>query len=176
MGKLLESIIKAGVNDMLQKRKKKLAEEKKAREKQELAEKIRTQAKFHAVQWLKIIDDCAELVNTTKNPEVFFPRYSLMLDYLEKLAGLECTGIFDNSKALPSAEYLRVDDLFPAATKDFIDRSFAAEKERAETLKTESGKKKAIARYFTNMDKYRNNMDSENVQYLDELRKAAAGE
>lgn len=173
MGKFLNELLKMGIAAQQQKKKQQAAAEREAREKQELANKIRAQAKEQADQWLKIINDCANLVNTTVNPEVFFPRYSLMLDYLEKLAGLECTGIFNNSKAKPKEEFYRVDDLFPAATNSFIDRSFAAAKEKAEALKTESGKKNAISRFFASMDKYRVEMEPESIRHLDELRKAA---
>ena len=99
-----------------------------------------------------------------------------MLEHLEKLAGLECTGIFNSSKALPSAEFLRVEALFPAATKDFIDRSFKAAKDKTETLKTEKGKMNAIGRYFEDMDKYIIYMKPESVSYLDELKNKIMGE
>ncbi len=114
--------------------------------------------------------DCAELVNTTVNPEVFFARYNLMLEHLESLAGLECTGIFENSPELPSENFLRIEAQFVAATNDFLDRSFASAKAHAETLKTDSGKKNAIKRYFDNMEKYIVHMDGESLEYFDKMK------
>ena len=143
MGKLFKDFLKLGAAVQKQKQIEKSARE--AREKQELAEKIRAQAKEQSAQWLKIANDCANLVNTTKNPDVFFPRYKLLLENMQKLAGLESTGIFSKSPNLPSAEFLRLEKLFPAATENFIDRSFEEAKEKAATLKTEKAKEDAIA-------------------------------
>jgi hypothetical protein len=160
-----------GLFDFFKKKEKlETPAEREAREKKALADNIRTQAKMQSQQLLKIVHDCAELVNTTVNPEVFFMRYNLMLENLEKLAGLECTGIFDNSPALPSAEFLRIEKLFTAATNDFLDRSFEKTKERADTLKTENGKKNAIKRYFDDMEKYIIRMDGESVEHLDKIK------
>ena len=155
---------------MLFSRKKRLAAEREAREKQELANRMREQAKAQSSQWLKIVNDCVELVNTTKSPSVFFPRYNLMLEHLENLAGLECTGIFNNSKELPSVALSRVENQFPAATQDFIDRSYAAAKAKADTLKTDRGRKAAIARYFEEMDEYIVYMAPVSIDYWEDLK------
>lgn len=151
-------------------RRKQKAAEREAREKAELARRIREQAKEQSEQWLKIVNDCVFLVNATIKPNVFFPRYALMLEYLKKLAGLECTGIFDNSKELPSEAFLRVEAQFPAATNEFINRSFEASKAHADTLKTEKGKANAIRRFFDDMENYIIHMDAESIEYLDTLK------
>lgn len=156
---------------LFDKRKQRLAAEREAREKAELARRIRAQAKEQSEQWLKIVKDCAYLVNTTKNPEVFFPRYELMLEYLEKLAGLECTGIFSNSSELPSAAFLRIEAMFPKETNIFIDRALEAARANTETLKTEKGKVNALKRFFAKMDAFTINMDAESVEYLEALKK-----
>lgn len=155
---------------LFDKRKQKAAE-REAKEKAELARRIREQAKEQADQWLKIVYDCAELVNTTKNPDVFFPRYELMLEYLGKLSGLECTGIFSNSRELPSVALARVEAQFSTATNDFINRSFEAAREDAATLKTEKGKANAIKRFFAKMDILTIYMSAESVDYLETLKK-----
>ncbi len=144
--------------------------EREAREKQVLAEKIRAHAKLQSQQMLKVVNDCAELVNTTINPEVFFMRYNLMLENLEQLAGLECTGIFANSKELPSEAFLRIEAQFDAATNDFLDRSFENAKTHANTLKTDSGKNNAIKRYFDNMEKYIIHMNDDSLEYFDKMK------
>lgn len=140
------------------------------RKKQKLADDIRKQAKFQSTGLLKIVYDCVELVNTTVNPEVFFMRYNLMLENLEKLVGLECTGIFDNASELPSTALLRVEEQFTLATNDFLDRSFAKAKQHAETLKTDKGKINAINRYFNDMEKYIHKMSSESLEYFDKMK------
>lgn len=140
------------------------------RKKQEIAEAMRAEANRQSQQYLKIVYDCVELVNSTVNPEVFFNRYNLMLEYLEKLAGLECTGIFNNSRELPSDAFLRVEAQFEDATNAFLDRSFESAKKHAETLKTDAGKKNAIKRYFDNMEKYIHYMSGESLEYFDKMK------
>lgn len=138
--------------------------------KHDVADGIKAQARERAQQLLKIVRDCAELVNTTSNPEVFFMRYNLMLEHLETLAGLECTGIFENSPELPSKAFLRVESQFTTETNIFLDRSFASAKEHADTLKTADEKKNAIQSYFNNMEKYIHHMDGESLEYFYKLK------
>lgn len=152
--------------------RQKQIERKADQKKQWLAEKIRGHAKEQSQQLLKIIADCAELVNTTVNPDVFFSRYNLMLEHLETLAGFECTGIFDNSHELPSETFLRVEAQFEAATNEFLNRSFEAAKSHADSLKTESGKKNAIKRYFENMENYISRMSGESKRHFRKMQSA----
>ena len=151
-------------------KKSETLEEQEIREKIVLAKKIKEQAKEQANQLLKIIKDCVELVNTTVNPDVFFNRYNLMLEHIEKLSGLECTGIFENSPELPSQAFVRVEEQFSAATNDFLDRSFENAKKQADTLKTDKGKINAINRYFDNMEKYIVYMSGESIEHFDKIK------
>lgn len=141
-----------------------------AHAKAELAARMRAEAKEQAGRHLKIVNESAALVNETTNPEVFFSRYNLILEHLERLAGLECTGIFSNSRELPSEAFLRTEAMFPAATNKFIDRAFEEAKKHADGLKTEKGKTAALLRFFDSMDKYISHMDSESVEHLEKLK------
>ncbi len=141
-----------------------------ARAKAELAARMMAEAKEQGDRHWKIVKESATLVNETTNPEVFFSRYNLVLEHLERLAGLECTGIYDSSPELPSEAFERIDALFPTATNRFLDRALEAAQKHADSLKTENGKKAAILRFFDSMDKYIIHMDSESVVYFDELR------
>jgi hypothetical protein len=151
-------------------RQQETSAEREIREKQKLANDIRAQARLQSQQLLKIVNDCAELVNTTVNPEVFFKRYNLMLEHLETLTGYECTGIFDKSPELPSEAFLRIESQFAYETNKFLDRSFENAKKHADTLKTESGKANAIKRYFDNMEEYIVYMSGESLEYFDKMK------
>lgn len=144
--------------------------EREKREKQKIADDMRVLAKEQADNHLKIVRDCVELVNTTVNPDVFFKRYYLLLEHLEELVKLECTGIFANSKELPSVAFERVDIQFDSATNDFLDRSFESAKNHADTLKTENGKRNAINRYFENMENYISYMSGESLEYFEKMK------
>ena len=150
-------------------RKQKEAERKEA-EALAAKQRIRQQAKEQSDQYLKIAHESADLVNTTVNPEVFFPRYQLVLEYLEKCKQLEWTGIYENSPESPSDSLARIEDLFPIATNEFIDRSFEATKTKADTLKTAKGKENAIRRYFEKMEPYTAHMEEQSVDHFYALK------
>lgn len=133
-------------------------------------QKEKEEAALKARQWLKIVQDCAKLVNETVNPEVFFSRYRLMLENLKKLVGLEKTGVFSKSKEMPSTALSRMEKQFTAATNDFLDRSFADAKAKADALKTETGKANTMQRYFEKIEKYVLEMEVESVNHYNELR------
>ncbi len=42
-----------------------------------------------APQWLRIVGDSVKLVNETTTPKVYFERYDLLIENLEKLAEIE---------------------------------------------------------------------------------------
>lgn len=175
MGFFKDALRSAIFNQMMQKKSKTVVKQtslqrRAQKEKQELADNIRSQALFQSQQLLKIVNECAEIVNTTVNPEVFFSRYSLMLEHLEALAGLECTGIFKNSAELPSEAFFRIEEQFYVATNDFLDRSFEKAKTHADTLKTDKGKANAIQRYFDDMEKYIVHMDGKSLEYFDKMK------
>lgn len=150
--------------------KQKKEAERRARERAEQIQRVRANAKMESEQLLKILNDCTNLVNTTKSPEVFFGRYDLLLETLKKLSSLELTGIYKNSPELPSEALPRIQGIFAAATNDFIDRSFEAAQEKAGKLKTEKGKQNALRRYFDDMEQYTDRMESESVDYLASLK------
>ena len=165
---LFKNAFKKAVKKQIRESLKKAEQEK--REKQELSNKMKGHAKLQSQQLLKIVSDCVQLVNTTVNPEVFFSRYNLMLENLEQLAGLECTGIFEGSKELPSDAFLRVESQFDTVTNAFLNRSFEKAKTHAETLKTDSGKLNTIKRYFDNMEKYTIHMSNESREHFNKMK------
>lgn len=167
---MIKDQVRDSVIQSLREAEKKKAAGLEIQGKAKLAQKMRSQAKEQADQYLRILHDCTNLVNTTTNPQVFFERWELMVLHLGYLVGLECTGIFENSRELPSEALKRVETQFPAATNDFIDRAFAAAKERADKLKTEKGKQSAILRFFEGMERYAERMDSESIVYFYELK------
>lgn len=172
---LFKNLVKKSIK-AAEKETKKEAEEKikaaqwEAQQKQRIADDIRKHAQFESAQLLKIIHECADLVNTTKNPEVFFPRYNLMLEHLETLAGFECTGIYNNSPELPSTAFLRIEEQFPEETIKFINRSYDEAIAKMENFKTDKGKENTLRRYFEKMEKHTIYMDSESVEYFESLK------
>lgn len=125
------------------------------------------EAHFMAPQWLRIVNDCATLVNTTVNPEVFFYRYDLMLENIEKLASIEKIVHFSGKK--PSAQLKELRAQKERETDTFIDRAHQAALEHAVSLKTEKGRDAAMQRFFRSMDPYVDRMTPGNRSHLQAL-------
>jgi len=105
--------------------------------------KDKAEAAMMAPQYLRIINDCSRLVGETKNPEVFFKRYDLLLETLSKLADIETVAPIKGEK--PSVELQRISALREVATNDFIERY--AQDTRMNIYKLSSEKAKIIGTF-----------------------------
>lgn len=87
---------------------------------------------------LKQVKDCANLVNTTVKPDVFFGRLNMLLDKLLLLQRFER---YKFKPSTPTKDYKRVIANLDATVNDFIDRAFAANQAKIASLKTEKAKR-----------------------------------
>ena len=120
------------------------------------------EAEFYASGMLKIMNDCANLVNTTKNADVFFPRYNLLLEKLENLAKLENFNCFRGTP--PSVSLSNTLDKKVLTINDFIDRFYNDTLLQISNLKTEKAKEKRIENFYNKLSKYNDYMLPENVE------------
>ena len=125
-------------------------------------------AKFMAPQWLRIVNDCATLVNQTTNPEVFFYRYDLMLEHVENLSKIQRIVHFSGTK--PSAQLKILIEQRERETDTFLDRAYQAALEHAASLKTPKGKENAMQRFFQSLEPYKERMTVNNVSHLKQLQ------
>lgn len=131
----------------------------------------KAEAEFMTPQWLKISQDCVNLINTTTNPEVFFKRYDLCIETVQKLVSTEKYVKFKGKKP-----HVFLNELFQtrdAATKDFIMRCY--EKVLAETdkMKTKKGKINKVSKLHESILIYNNYLSKDNLLRLYELRDSA---
>ena len=122
----------------------------------------RKEAEFYGAGMLKILHDCANLVNTTKNPRVFFERYALLVEKLENLAKLEIFGCFKNG--LPSKDLQRTLEKKEFTINDFIDRFYNETINKINTLKTDKAKDKRIENFYEELSKYNDRMLPANIE------------
>lgn len=125
------------------------------------------EAEFYSAGMLKIASDCANLVNNTKNPEVFFNRYNLLVEKMENLSKLEIYGCFKGK--LPSknlAEILEKKDL---TINDFIYRFYEDTMKQITSLKTTKAKEKRIENFCTSLNNYKQYMSQNNLNKYNEL-------
>ena len=122
----------------------------------------RKEAEFYIAGMLKIANDCANLVNTTKDPDVFFMRYNLLINKLENMAKLEPFKCFKGT--LPSQNLANILNKKELTINDFIDRFYSDTLEQINKLKTEKAKEKRIENFYNELSKYNDYMLPKNVE------------
>lgn len=123
------------------------------------------EALFMAEQWIRIANESANLVNSTKNADVFFNRYTLLLEELEKLSKLEIFNCFSQKK--PSKNLKEILDKKENTINDFITRFYNETISEINSLKTVTSKNKRIENFYTNLQKYKSMMSSNNLKRID---------
>ncbi len=119
------------------------------------------EAEFYGAGMLKIANDCANLVNTTKNPRVFFERYNLLIEKLENLSKLEQFHCFSGN--LPSITLKETLDKKFLTINEFIGRYYQDTLSKINTLKTPKAKDKKIQQFYDELSKYNEYMLHENI-------------
>lgn len=120
------------------------------------------EAEFYSSGMLKIANDCANLINTTKNPDVFFMRYYLLIDKLENLSKIEIFNCFRGS--LPSKNLQEILDKKELTINDFIDRYYNDTITKINTLKTDKAKNKRVEDFYKELAKYNDYMLPANIE------------
>jgi hypothetical protein len=98
----------------------------------------RSQMQAQVLQGLKIINDSANLVNTTVKADVFFKRLNILLDTLMGLSRYEKYKAF--KKSTPTKQIQEILRDLDKTVDKFIDRSIAAESAVVDALKTDKAK------------------------------------
>lgn len=98
---------------------------------------------------LKQSRDCAKLIDSTVNPDVFFERLHCMLDLTLTLQQFEKYRCFRG--ITPSAIYQKTISSLDEIVDKFITRAYQKQREKASKLKTESGKRKSNEKFALNL-------------------------
>lgn len=112
---------------------------------------------------LRIIRESIKLISETKNPEVFFSRYNLLIEHSKTLLILETNVNFTGASL--SAAYEEVLNNRQIATKDFLVRYWSDILSKIDALKTESAKKKKLQVFYDSLEKHKEEMNAENINY-----------
>ena len=122
------------------------------------------EAEFMAPQWLKQVNESANLVNTTKKVDVFFSRYDFLIETVNKLIGIEKFLKFKSDK--PSEMLKSIESKKVYTINDFIDRYYEDILEQIRKLKTDKAKQKRIDNFYTSFEPYFNQMEKENIDKI----------
>lgn len=109
---------------------------------------------MQAENYERIINDCLYLIDTTADPDVFFMRYDLLIETLEKVGNF--------------ADAARYAGQIKYKTKDFIIRTYNDALIKGDALKTDRGKKNQFVRAYDKLSKYYDRMDPELISFAEE--------
>lgn len=114
-----------------------------------------------APQHLKTLQDCVRLVNTTNNPDVYFPRYDLLIEKAVALASMKTISFEGDS---PKQILNHVFEQKDKNCSNFIERYFQVVRNRIFNLKREEAKLFQVERFHSSLLKYYNKMSEENIR------------
>ena len=113
----------------------------------------------------RIITDCVRLINSTKNPEVFFQRFEMLEQITAEIGKLEPYGVFQ--KPYPSEQFQHIMEHYIETVNFLIARVFDDALEKAAVLKTDDAKKRKILTAYTELLSY--NLPPECVSYTKQV-------
>ena len=120
-----------------------------------------------APQYLNQTRDCANLVNTSKNPRVFFERLLSLHQLLKALANMEKTIRF--SGELPSQALRRIEQNRGLTINNFLDRYYQETAYQISLRKTQKAKENNVRLFWDSLCRYQPLMTSENIARMNEL-------
>ncbi len=103
-------------------------------------------------RYLKILKDCEELINTTKNPDIFFNRYLMSIAILNDLILIENKLSFKGKKPSSIKKQLQKKEVF--TVNDFLNRYYTETLSKITNLKTTKAKQNKIIAFSNKIDEY----------------------
>ena len=114
---------------------------------------------------LKIINECTNLINTTVNPDVFFKRYAILRETVAHLSKFSPYIKFKGTQ--PNQMMLEINRKEQLAISDFLHRYYNSVMEKANSLKTDKGKKNQYKKFYDSLKKYYPLIDEVNIGFID---------
>lgn len=122
---------------------------------------------------LRIINDCAKLIEQTVNPAVFFDRFELYMDKMANVAHAEDMGSVKVSGESVSEKYksLNTSAKKEEIIREFIERYWSDVHNKANALKTENGKMNKISKAHEIISEYYIRMPDTCMAYSEQVYK-----
>jgi hypothetical protein len=115
---------------------------------------------------LQILNDSAQIMKTTNNPDTFFSRYDLYMEKLHGLANAECEGIhFDGGSPSQKLAEVSREQAYIDTINGMIDRFWAKTEAKMETMKTERGRQNQVIKFREELSKYEPRMPRASIDY-----------
>ena len=116
-------------------------------------------------QHMAIVEDCKDLINKTDNPGTFFSRYDLLIEHLQTMADFEPYIQFYGYQPIEAIKYYL--DRKNHYTNKMIDRRYNKALIKADSLKTEKGKKNQFIKAYEELKGHSSSLSSDNLKYLE---------
>ena len=120
-----------------------------------------------APQYLKQVEDCTNLVNTTIKPDVYFKRYDLMVSCLVELKKMQSVIKFKGKK--PSSYLKEVLHTRDKQLEFFMNRIYDAAVQKITSLSTAKAKENHIIKFTETMDSIRCELTPELNAKIDDM-------
>lgn len=111
--------------------------------------------------YFRILRDCENLINTTKNPDVFFSRYLTALAILNDLILVEKKLSFKGNKPSKVKKHLQEKEVF--TVNDFLDRYYEDILCKINNCKTIKAKQNKVLSFSNKIDEYSIFMTNESL-------------
>ena len=112
--------------------------------------------------YFKILKDCEHLINTTKNPDVFFKRYMIAIAILNDLILIEHKLHFKGNKPSDIIKQLKAKEVY--TVNDFLDRYYQDTLNKINSYKTSKAKQNKVISFSNEIDKYSIYMTNESLK------------
>lgn len=130
---------------------------------QKLTEAVDIYISNHA----RIINDCSKILNTTKNPDIFLERYSLLLEHSKELEKIEKFGVL--KEPLPSQQRQVIEQKYPFTVCSLVKRIWNDTLQKCERLKTESSKNRNVEKTLLLLQSHELDFPKEYKELVDNL-------
>ncbi len=111
--------------------------------------------------YFRILKDCQDLINSTKNPDVFFSRYLIALAILNDLILIEKKLSFRGNKPSKVKKQLREKEVL--TVNDFLDRYYEDTLSKINNYKTIKAKQNKVFSFSNKIDEYSVHMTNESL-------------
>ena len=120
---------------------------------------------------LQILNDCAQLIENTVNPEIFFSRYDLYMEKLAALAEAQASRRVkvEGDNLVQKYERMNTDEQKIETINAFIDRMWTDTCQKADKLKTEKGKENRYKKFFDTISGYEESMPDICIRHYKQL-------
>ena len=118
---------------------------------------------------LQTAQECADKVNTTKHPDIFFSNYEKMIESLSALAKIQYS--LKIKGQLPSDILRTIKDKKPFTIEEFLERYYTACTDRLAKQKDTSHKEKIVQRFTDDLQPYLQHFTERNKKQLQTYHK-----